>query len=256
MPQRVNARVLLVDDEKSVTDTVGAYLEEVPAQSDSLDYRYDYHVEVAYSGEEALDKAAKFAPHLVVLDWILPGISGQQVCYELRRNGNALGIIMLTQKTELQSERQMLVGACRVDDYVRKPYTCEVLEARIQAVLDRYHPEQVRLPCLISEDNQVYLNPNPDRREARFDGPDGTMMAIRDERFILLYRLMLKAQECIPSADLLQKVWKGGGNRQVLNQAISVLRQEMYESADNAHYILSCGDGYCFGHPVRAYRCP
>lgn len=250
----LNARILIVDDDKQVTDSVGEFLEEV-SQRGRAEYHYKYHAEVAYSGEEALEMVEKFAPHLVVLDWILPGMSGQQVCCELRRSNYVLGIIMLTQKTAAESEVQMLVGTYRADDYVGKPYSCDVLEAHIQSVLDRYHPDAVRLPCLISKDGQVYLNPNSDVREACFGGPDGPRMDIRDVRFDLLHTLMLRAPECLPYDYLLRKVWKRGGTLGALHQAILVLRQEMHETAQNAHHILSCGGGYAFGQPVRGYRC-
>ena len=252
MPGRSSARILVVDDDKEVTDSVGAYLERVSYLDDER-YHYTYDVVLAYTGWEAIKKVELFAPHLLVLDWYLPTMNGQQVCQELHRRGYELPIIMLTQRAEPDIQTTML--ACDgVDDYVTKPYLKEVLEARIQSVLNRTHPDCMRLPCLISADQQVYLDPNPDTREARLGGPQGTPLPIRDERFVLLYTLMLEAQQPIPTKNLLRKVWRGGGNNEALTQAIYILRREL--SVPNAgEYIEYCNAAYRFAQSVRVCPC-
>ncbi len=116
-------RILVVDDEKKIVDIVKAYLE-----------RERYQVIVAYDGEEALDIARDQQPDLLVLDLMLPGISGWDVCRILRKEAD-IPIIMLTARDEVTDK---IVGLeLGADDYVTKPFDPKELVSRVKSVLRR-----------------------------------------------------------------------------------------------------------------------
>ena len=116
-------RVLVVDDDRNIVQLVRMYLE-----------KDGYQVAVAYEGTEALDVVRTFKPDLIVLDIMLPGVDGHEVCKRLRWESD-VPIIMLTART---SESDKLVGLdLGADDYVTKPFSPRELLARIRAVLRR-----------------------------------------------------------------------------------------------------------------------
>ncbi len=116
-------KILVVDDEKKIVDIVKAYLE-----------RERYQVTVAYDGEEALDMAREQLPDLLVLDLMLPGISGWDVCRILRKESD-IPIIMLTARDEVTDK---IVGLeLGADDYVTKPFDPKELVSRVKSVLRR-----------------------------------------------------------------------------------------------------------------------
>jgi len=118
-------RILLVEDEKSIRDAVAAYLE-----------REGYWVTPAVDGQEALDQFSKHRFDLVVLDLMLPKVSGEVVCRAIRESSD-VPIIMLTAKGELEDRVAGLeLGA---DDYLVKPFSPRELVARVRALLRRAH---------------------------------------------------------------------------------------------------------------------
>jgi two-component system, OmpR family, response regulator RegX3 len=128
-------RILLVEDEKSIRSAVAAYLE-----------REGYWVTPAEDGQIALDEFAKHKFDVVVLDLMLPKVSGEQVCREIR-NVSDVPIIMLTAKGE---EEDRIAGLeLGADDYLVKPFSPRELVARVRALLRRAHvdsePQRDRL---------------------------------------------------------------------------------------------------------------
>ncbi|BDG61821.1 response regulator transcription factor [Caldinitratiruptor microaerophilus] len=123
MPQRI----LVVEDERPIADILRFNLE-----------REGYEVEVATGGPEALDKARRLAPDLIILDIMLPGMDGFQVCREVR-SFSSVPILMLTAK---EAEIDKVVGLeLGADDYVTKPFSPRELLARVRAVLRRTQPQ-------------------------------------------------------------------------------------------------------------------
>ncbi len=116
--------VLVVDDDPTVSDVVRRYLE-----------RADFEVTLAADGPAALDAVATRRPDLVVLDLMLPGIDGLEVCRRLRERDPDLPIVMLT---ALGDEADRVVGlSLGADDYVTKPFSPRELVLRVQSVLRR-----------------------------------------------------------------------------------------------------------------------
>jgi two-component system OmpR family response regulator len=117
-------KILIVDDEKKITEIISAYLE-----------RDNFSVITAYDGKSALDAVKKYAPDLIILDLMLPEISGWDVCRTLRKD-SGIPIIMLTARDETADK---IVGLeLGADDYVTKPFDAKELVSRVKAVLRRY----------------------------------------------------------------------------------------------------------------------
>lgn len=122
--------LLLVEDDEDIQELVRYNLEQE-----------GYHVRIAASGEAALQSVRRDPPHLVVLDLMLPGISGLDVCKRLRNTPNTqhIPIVMLTARSE---ESDIVVGLeLGADDYVTKPFSPKVLSARVRACLRRKREE-------------------------------------------------------------------------------------------------------------------
>src|SRR4030042_115078 len=116
-------KILIVEDEKKIVDIIKAYLE-----------KEGYHVMVAYDGKVALDMAQSHSPDLIILDLMLPEISGWDVCRTLRKKSD-IPIIMLTARDEVADK---IVGLeLGADDYVTKPFSAGELVSRVRAVLRR-----------------------------------------------------------------------------------------------------------------------
>jgi len=124
----VGHKLLLVDDEPKVIDFMRPFLE-----------REGFEVRTADNGREALRLVQEQTPDLVVLDWMLPGMSGLDVCKELRKTSK-IGIIMVTARTdEMDKVIGLEVGA---DDYLAKPFGLRELVARIRSVLRRIEDQE------------------------------------------------------------------------------------------------------------------
>ena len=119
-------KILIVDDDVNIAELISLYLN-----------KECYDTQIAYDGEEALENFESFAPNLVLLDLMLPGMDGYQVCRELRSKSQ-VPIIMLSAKGETFDKVLGLeLGA---DDYMIKPFDTKELVARVKAVLRRYQP--------------------------------------------------------------------------------------------------------------------
>lgn len=121
-------KILIVDDDEHISELISLYLT-----------KEFYDTKIVYDGEEALRQFRLFSPNLILLDLMLPGIDGYQVCREIRQQSN-VPIIMLSAKGEVFDKVLGLeLGA---DDYIIKPFDSKELVARAKAVLRRYQPAQ------------------------------------------------------------------------------------------------------------------
>ncbi len=121
-------RILIVDDDENINDLIALYLNKECFETKSV-----------YDGESALHELTVFKPNLIILDLMLPGIDGYQVCREIRKTNN-VPIIMFSAKGETFDKVLGLeLGA---DDYMIKPFETKELVARVKAVLRRYHLPQ------------------------------------------------------------------------------------------------------------------
>lgn len=125
-------KILIVDDDVNIAELISLYLT-----------KECYDTRMVHDGEEALAVYEQYEPNLILLDLMLPGIDGYQVCREIRAKSN-LPIIMLSAKGEIFDKVLGLeLGA---DDYIMKPFDSKELVARVKAVLRRYQPAKPETP--------------------------------------------------------------------------------------------------------------
>ncbi|WP_422863799.1 phosphate regulon transcriptional regulator PhoB [Endosaccharibacter trunci] len=181
-------RVLVVEDDPSLAVMLRYNLEKL-----------GYQVDEAADGQEALLKIAEQAPDLVLLDWMLPSLSGIEVCRQIRRRTQTrdLPVIMLTARVEEQdSIRGLNTGA---DDYITKPFSMEALVARVRALLRRTQPvasgRTLRFHDIVLDgtEHRVQRNDRPVRL-----GPT---------EYRLLEFLMQHPRRVFSREDLLNAVW-------------------------------------------------
>jgi len=187
-------RVLLVEDEEAFIDALGVGLA-----------REGFTVDVARDGAEALAMFDELAPDLVLLDVMLPTLSGIDVCRELRRRSD-VPIIMVTAKAaEIDTVVGLEVGA---DDYVSKPYRLRELVARMRAVLRRRGITGDEPPAPDVDESVVLrgggIELDADRHEVRVRGE---LVSLPLKEFELLALLMENAGRVLTRATLIDRVW-------------------------------------------------
>ena len=184
------------------TDPVVLVVEDEPAQMEVLRYNLKtegYQVVSAMTGEDALMLAGEIGPDLVLLDWMLPNLSGIEVCRRLKRSKatSEVPVLMLTARGEEEDRiRGLDIGA---DDYVVKPYSVKELMARVRAVLRRSRPS-VTGDVLIYEDIQL------DQQQHRVTR-DGVLIDLGPTEYRLLLTLMESPGRVWSRENLLDRVW-------------------------------------------------
>jgi DNA-binding response OmpR family regulator len=221
-------RVLVVDDDPTVSDVVRRYLE-----------RADFAVTLAADGPAGLAAFAAQRPDLVVLDLMLPGISGLEVCRQLRAQvGNDVPIIMLTALGE-ESDRVLglQLGA---DDYLTKPFSPRELVLRVQSVLRRAAPKPPATPAVLTDGDLVV---DVARRVARLEGQE---LALTIREFDLLVFLLSHPGKAFKRTELLEAVWGWTfGDQSTVTVHVRRLREKI--ERDPAHptrIVTVWGVGY------------
>jgi two-component system, OmpR family, response regulator RegX3 len=231
-----SATVLLVEDEHSFVEALTVGLK-----------REGFRVQVAHDGSEALDMFDAVRPDLVLLDVMLPKISGIDVCRELRRRSQ-VPIIMVTAKgSEIDTVVGLEVGA---DDYVTKPYRLRELVARMRAVLRRRAGEATvvhRNDGDVLEVGDVHLDPERHEVEVR-----GVPVRLPLKEFELLEILLANAGRVLPRETLIDRVWGADyvGDTKTLDVHIKRLRAKVEEDPSSPTRIVTIrGLGYKFDTP-------
>jgi two-component system alkaline phosphatase synthesis response regulator PhoP len=203
--------------------------------------REGYSVETVHDGESALRAAEHNSHDLILLDVMLPGISGFDVCQELRQRNHATPILMLTARSETVDKIVGLrIGA---DDYVTKPFDMGELVARAEALLRRAsHGARVAEGHLTFGDIEVDL-PGAEVRRA------GVLLVLTAREFLLL-RHLIENRGVVQSRDVLLKaVWNydAGLTTKTLDVHIAWLRQKLEENPSCPKHIVTVrGLGYKF----------
>ncbi len=223
-------RVLVVDDDKKTVELVKLYLE-----------RDGYKVDVAYEGNEGLGKAHELHPDLIVLDLMLPGIDGLEICRVLRMESD-VPIIMLTART---TEEDKLTGlGLGADDYVTKPFSPRELAARVRTVLRRL-PDQALLrgPTEIKTGELVI---NFQKHEVLLGGRTLRLTPIE---FKLLGVLIKEPGRTFSRAQLIEKVlgYDFDGFDRTIDVHILNLRRKLESDPSHPRLITTVyGTGYKF----------
>jgi DNA-binding response OmpR family regulator len=177
--------ILLVEDDPKLAEFIKTEL--------SLE---GYHVTVASDGMQGLTIAREAQPDLLILDWMLPGISGLDLCLRLRKTGVQAPIILLTARDEVPDRVTGLNAGA--DDYVTKPFSIEELLARVKARLRRVHPEEPD----VSEFEDLSLN-----RLTREVYRGTHLIELTAKEFDLLELLLRHPRQVLTRDQILEKVW-------------------------------------------------
>jgi DNA-binding response OmpR family regulator len=220
-------RILVVDDDPTVSDVVRRYLE-----------RAGYEVRLAADGPSGLAQFAKERPDLVVLDLMLPGIDGLEVCRRLRDSADGVPIVMLTALGE-ESDRVLglQLGA---DDYVTKPFSPRELVLRVQSVLRRSVARPQPAVDILTDDG---LELDAVRRLATLDGRE-LQLTVRE--FDLLAFLMRNPGRAYRRGELLEAVWGWTfGDQSTVTVHVRRLREKIERDPASPRRILTVwGVGY------------
>jgi DNA-binding response OmpR family regulator len=224
--------VLVVDDDESVGDVVAAYLE-----------RAGMEVRRATDGIDALEAAAAERPDIVVLDLMLPGVDGLEVCRRLRRRQPGIPIVMLTARGEEDDRiRGLEVGA---DDYVTKPFSPRELVLRVQSVLRRASSDESAAPAAGLPESSVDGDLVIDRRARRVT-LDGRELTLTAREFDLLSWLVAHPGDAVRRDDLMREVWGWDfGDPSTVTVHVSRLRDKIErDPASPRRLVTVFGVGY------------
>ncbi|GAB7386756.1 response regulator transcription factor [Bacillaceae bacterium] len=220
----MKAKILVVDDDPKITTMLKRAL-----------IFEGYEVEVAADGKEALEKALRFDPQLVVLDVMLPKLDGWEVCRRLHEAGGTK-ILLLTAKDEVEDRVKGLdLGA---DDYLVKPFALEELFARIRALLRRGQEgtaeKELRFADLVLD---------PETREV-YRGTRRLHLTTKEYELLLLF--MRHPKKVLTREAIMEQVWGFDyqGESNVLEVYIAMLRQKLEEAGEPRLIRTVRGAGY------------
>ena len=205
-----------------------------------------YHVLTASDGETALKTAIEREPDLILLDIMIPGLSGYEVCRRLREGGHQTPVVMLTAR---QDEFDKLHGfEMGADDYVTKPFSVGELLARIAAVLRRGVPQpvtQIRhefADCVLDVESRILIKA-------------GKEIALTRTEFDLLAYFCANEGKALSRDDVMNAVWgtEYFGTQRSLDSFVASLRSKIEKKSGKPEHILTVhGVGYKFTSALRA----
>jgi two-component system response regulator RegX3 len=223
-------RVLVVEDEESFSEAIGYLLR-----------KEGFDVAVAGSGPDALAEFERSGADLVLLDLMLPGLSGIEVCQKLRQT-SSVPVIMLTAKdSEIDKVVGLEIGA---DDYMTKPFSSRELVARIRAVLRRQGERALDVASGILEAGPVRMD-----IERHVVAVGGEQISLPLKEFELLELLLRNAGRVLTRGQLIDRVWGADyvGDTKTLDVHVKRLRSKIEpEPSTPRHLITVRGVGYKF----------
>lgn len=225
---RAPRRVLVVEDDPTLSDVVSRYLQ-----------REGFDVETCADGAQGLARSLDWLPDLVVLDIMLPGLDGLEVCRRLRSSA-PIPVVMLTARTE--EDDRVLGLELGADDYVTKPFSPRELTARIKAVLRRSDgpvtgggPGPLRAGA---------LEVDPVAHEAR---RDGRPIHLTSKEFDLLVHLMRHPRQAFGRDELLESVWGWSyGDSATVTVHVRRLRTKVEDDPGAPRHLVTVSGGYRF----------
>lgn len=226
-------RILIVEDDHDIAHLIALHLGEV-----------GYQVDAVHDGVAGLERAASGHYDLIVLDVVLPKLSGTELCQRLRAGANYTLILMLTARSsELDRVLGLELGA---DDYLTKPFSFRELQARVKALLRRKAQiEQAiqTLPGVIQVDDLII---DVENRSVTFNGHP---LHLTNKEFDLLLQFAQHPGRVYTRTQLLDLVWGYGyeGFEHTVNSHINRLRSKLEDDPTNPKYIQTVwGLGYRF----------
>ncbi|MBD2294867.1 response regulator transcription factor [Anabaena sphaerica FACHB-251] len=227
-------RILLVDDEIELTDPLSRVLS-----------REGYTVDAAYDGTNGSQFAQAGTYDLLILDWMLPGKTGLEICQELRTQGKTTPVLFLTAKDTLDDRVQGLDAGA--DDYLVKPFELRELLARVRALLRRSGVESysTTLGRLVVADLELDV-------ENQIAYRQGRMIELSQKESQLLKYFMENVGQLLTHSQIMQHLWQDdeqpGSN--VIAALIRLLRRKIETGSESALIHTVYGKGYRFGYTV------
>lgn len=227
------ARILLVEDDKDIAHLV------------ALNLRDDgYDVDVVHDGLDGLNAATETDFDLLILDVMLPGMDGLELCRHLRAKDNYTLVLMLTAKSsELDRVLGLEIGA---DDYLTKPFSLRELQARVKALLRRKQQLEIAAPQVSETLSIGDLCIDTDKRDVTVAGKK---IGLTAKEFDLLLQFAQHPGKVYTRTQLLDLVWGYGyeGYEHTVNSHINRLRAKIEQDPANPSYIETVwGVGYRF----------
>ena len=226
-------KILIVDDDENIAELISLYL-----------VKECFETKIVYDGENALKEFKTFAPNIILLDLMLPGIDGYQVCREIRRESN-VPIIMLSAKGEVFDKVLGLeLGA---DDYIMKPFDAKELVARVKAVLRRFapaiqEPKKDTANLEIAEYKDLIVN-----RTNYSVTYCGNSIEMPPKELELLYFLASQPNQVFTREQLLDHIWgyEYVGDTRTVDVHIKRIREKIHDT-DTWSLFTVWGIGYKF----------
>jgi two-component system alkaline phosphatase synthesis response regulator PhoP len=234
------ATILVVDDDPKIRELLRLYVA-----------REGHRVIHAGDGPEALEAAARLRPDLVLLDVMLPGLDGFEVCRRLRDDGAEMPILLLTARS---GDSDKVIGLdIGADDYIVKPFSPRELMARVRAQLRRHRPRSPDDPALAS--NGLLLDPGA--VEVRLDG---RVIELTPFEFRILHRLMQRPGRVFNRDELIDAI-HGDDDPGITDRTIDVhlgrLRRKLGDDASAPRFVATVRSvGYKFIGPVERRPSP
>jgi DNA-binding response OmpR family regulator len=225
--------VLIVEDEEAIAEAVRARL-----------VSEGYEVEVCHDGPHALEAVAAHRPDLVVLDLMLPGMDGLEVCREIQKT-DWIPVLMLTARTE---EADKIAGfAVGADDYLTKPFSLRELAARVRAIIRRM--ERIRRMPASEPEQRFDLTIDPARRRVTKGDQEVTLTPLEFEILLTLAR----SPGVVFSRDqLMDRIWgyRDYAGGRVVDSHVARIRRKLGDEAAEPTYVRTVhGVGYAFLEP-------
>jgi two-component system response regulator MprA len=219
----MNERILIIEDDQAILKLLQR----------GLAYE-GYTVDTATDGRGGLIMARDHTPDVVILDWMLPGMDGLEVCHRLRQGGS-IPILMLTAKDTVQDRIQGLDAGA--DDYLVKPFNLDELLARVRALLRRTQPE--RVPVLKFADLTLDTGSRQAARSSR-------LIPLTAKEYELLELFMRHPKQVLTREIIFDRVWgyDFGGESNVLEVYVRYLRQKLEAEGETRLIHTVRGVGY------------
>jgi len=228
-------RILVVEDEQDIADLLTVHLQEL-----------SMHVCHVLTGELALMRVTKESFDLIILDVMLPGISGLDVCRKIRAQIPSQAILMLTSRT---SETDRVVGLeLGADDYMTKPFSIRELQARVRSHLRRVHLLQTMTQPTTESDQLVIGQLVIDNRLHQVSLA-GEVLELTATEYDLLFHLAAHAEQVFSRTQLLSSVWgyHHSGYEHTVNSHINRLRNKIEQDPNKPKIVQTVwGVGYKF----------
>ncbi|MDE6761333.1 MAG: response regulator transcription factor [Lachnospiraceae bacterium] len=228
-------KILIVDDDENIAELISLYL-----------VKECFDTEIAANGEEALEKFKTYQPQLVLLDIMLPGMDGYDVCREIRKNSD-VPIIMLSAKGEVFDKVLGLkIGA---DDYMVKPFDSNELVARVQAILRRVKQKDEEEKAVLEKEQGECVE--YDGLTVNLTGYsviyNGAMVEMPPKELELLYFLASSPNQVFTREQLLDKIWGYDyiGDTRTVDVHVKRIREKIKDGS-NWSIATVWGIGYKF----------